>query len=291
MGLFKSRTSAQANARKMKSVINKLDRTLDRQACAVLKSLRNQTSKPATISALFPALRKISRLRGALQFFHDMSLDRPHQVHGLLHRSAQQLTKALECESASNAKTRSVLVDALHAVVHAEQTLAVDVAPSMTPGPRRVSISAELLYATFDRLFPAERMFVISGQTEFGVTHLQVPYDVTGIASAVNVQADAKLLSKALVAMAITGAHLAGWFHSHPGTGVHSTSPSEIDRRQYTDWMGMYSQALLCAIMVRDGYVRFWGKNAEQKLIDIEVIGPGVKKEDSNGLVFKLTER
>jgi len=78
------------------------------------------------------------------------------------------------------------------------------------------------------------------------------------------------------------GAHLSGYFHSHPSTGSAATGPSSIDiRTQEKLERGGYP--VIGCIFSRDGYLRFYSENRDFQL---EVSGNGGEQIEPR--VFKL---
>ncbi|MBS3788539.1 hypothetical protein KGY79_10145 [Candidatus Bipolaricaulota bacterium] len=78
------------------------------------------------------------------------------------------------------------------------------------------------------------------------------------------------------------GAHLSGYFHSHPGTGSGSTGPSSIDlKTQERLERGGYP--VIGCIFSRDGYLRFY---SESRDFQLEVSGNGGEQIERR--TFKL---
>lgn len=151
-----------------------------------------------------------------------------------------------------------------------------------------VVVPTDILYQSHQCLFPPERMLVISGRREGTQTVLSAVFDVTGEANHGHVRADPANIGRALIAMDKAGNHLAGWVHSHPGQGARATFPSETDRRQYKDWLRDFSPSLLAAIIVEDGYIRFWG-NVGNSSVALRIIGSGIERvEDDDGHTYRL---
>ncbi len=151
---------------------------------------------------------------------------------------------------------------------------------------RRMIIHSSVLVQLNQSLFPAERMIVAAGVKCGGDISVGGVYDVTGEASQAGVKADANLLGRALIAMETTETYFALWVHSHPGQGKNATRPSSIDLNQEQDWLKDYSPNLVNAIMVRDRFIRFWGKSIETNRVTIKVVGSGVQKIEPN--IYKL---
>ena len=192
-----------------------------------------------------------------------------------------------------------ILVASLEAALHRAigHVRAFEAARSGTDGcvpktrPRQVVIPTELLFLAHRSLFPAERMAIVAGRTADDQVQLTVPFDVTGRFADTNwshVRGDPELLSRALIAMELTGSHFAGWVHSHPGSGPGGTLPSNIDRRQHSDLVRHYSDRLVCVIVVADGHVRFWGDAVESGSIEVQLLGQGVVAVAEEDHVFRL---
>ncbi len=151
-----------------------------------------------------------------------------------------------------------------------------------------IEIPSDLLYQVHHALMPAERMVVVSGRKAAdGSVQLGVPFDVTGERHECHVRSDDRRMARALIAMSESGTHLAGWFHSHPGTGRGATHPSSTDLAQYRDWLTDYSPNLLGAIVVSDGTFRLFGSALRKVVIRIE--GRGVEKDEEADDVFHLS--
>ncbi len=94
--------------------------------------------------------------------------------------------------------------------------------------------------------------------------------------------ADHTDLQKTLIEMDERWGHfLYGLFHSHPGTGVSATHPSDTDLKTHERYeRGGYP--LLGAIFVKDGYCRFFSNQP----FNITIYGKGVTQHDEHD--FKL---
>jgi hypothetical protein len=102
--------------------------------------------------------------------------------------------------------------------------------------------------------------------------------------SAIGALADQGDLQKALVELDERWGHyLYGLFHSHPGTGVSATKPSDTDLKTHERYeRGSYP--LASAIFVKDGFVRFFGHHP----FTITIYGKGVEKIDEDQHVYKI---
>jgi proteasome lid subunit RPN8/RPN11 len=78
-----------------------------------------------------------------------------------------------------------------------------------------------------------------------------------------------------LLLMESFGLRCGGLFHSHPGHGIASTSPSSTDWQNPRAWERAYR--LIGAVFSHDGYVRFFGP---QERLHVEVQGKKVKQID-----------
>lgn len=93
--------------------------------------------------------------------------------------------------------------------------------------------------------------------------------------------AEAPDVGKALRILDSFGAMCLGVFHSHPGTGIASTSPSPTDLRNQQTWERAYP--IVGAIFARGGHIRFFKSSLP---LQVEVHGKRVRKIDEN--LFKL---
>lgn len=158
--------------------------------------------------------------------------------------------------------------------------------PNKTEAIQTIIVHASVLRKLHSSLFPAERMIVIAGIRKNNTINIGRIYDVTGVASSGHVRADANLLGRALIEMEESETYFAFWVHSHPGTGSGATHPSTTDVNQERDWLRDFSPELLNAIIVKDGFIRFWGKSIEEERVVVEVVGHGIKEVEAN--IYKL---
>lgn len=154
---------------------------------------------------------------------------------------------------------------------------------------RKMILSSATLFQLRQALFPAERMMVGAARRSEDGTSIKIEalFDVTGDANAVGVKADPDRLGKALIAMSETGTYFGLWVHSHPGLGAGATHPSGIDVRQHSDWLKDYSPELVSAIIVKDGYLRFWGTSVESGSIAVVVEGEGISLVSPEERVYR----
>ena len=149
-------------------------------------------------------------------------------------------------------------------------------------------VPSDMLLHASTALMPAERMGIIAGRWIGHHFLLTTLYDVTGAAHRAHVRADPDALGRALLAFERTGAELAGWIHSHPGSGPLATSPSRIDREQYEQWKRDFGSRLLGIILVRDGHVRLWGDGIETGRVRVELLGNGITPVLGHHHVYRL---
>lgn len=153
---------------------------------------------------------------------------------------------------------------------------------------RHLVIPTDLLFSLHQTLFPAERMAVGAGRlTDEGLV-LGASFDVTSteVSRTTYSRADPSKLADALLAIERSGAQLALWAHSHPGSTAVATHPSAIDRRQWAAWSEDFQQ-LLGAIMTGDGCVRFWGDPVESGALRVHLEGSGYERVEPH--VYRIT--
>lgn len=152
-----------------------------------------------------------------------------------------------------------------------------------------VLIPTDLMFTAFRHLFPAERMVVFGGHKVARGIRVTSFVDVTEpTPSVAHVRACPQKLAQALIDLERTGAHLALWLHSHPGTGVSATHPSGIDLNQERQLREHYSPCLLGAIAVADGYLRLWGQAVERNL-ELKWRGTGIQPVSGEPHAYRLT--
>lgn len=110
-----------------------------------------------------------------------------------------------------------------------------------------------------------------------GFDHLRrTPVGVTG---------DPKSTHRLLVRLEQFGHRFLAHFHSHPGRGIESTSPSGTD----TDYQGGLEKAgypTLAAIFSRDGFIRFFRLDHN---FELKIHGNGVEHVQDQGAIYRLT--
>jgi Prokaryotic homologs of the JAB domain len=155
---------------------------------------------------------------------------------------------------------------------------------------RRTTIlfPSDVLFQAYTALFPVERMGILSARSIVGRTIVGPMYDVTGVGHRAHVRAEPSKLGEALLQIDRCGAYMGAWIHSHPGSGALATSPSEIDRRQYADWVQDYGIDLVGIIVAADGFVRFWGDAVESGRVRVEIVGDGVNRLRGERHVYRM---
>lgn len=155
--------------------------------------------------------------------------------------------------------------------------------------PADVIIPTDLFLSAWRQLFPAERMLVLGGRRLKRGVRITSATDVTEAKpSRVHVWADPAKLVQSLLDLERSGAHLALWMHSHPGTGPLATHPSQTDLRQEEELRRYYSELLVCVIAVSDGYFRIWGRAVDEGLVQIRFQGAGVHPHSGEQNVYRL---
>ena len=132
-------------------------------------------------------------------------------------------------------------------------------------------------------------MLIMGGRTHRQSIKATSIMDVTETRPSISyVRADRARLATALVDLSRSGAHLAIWVHSHPGTGASATFPSAIDLRQEEDLRRHYSNRLVCLIAVRDGFVRVWGRAIDDGSAVVRWQGHGISPQPGEQNVYRL---
>jgi hypothetical protein len=224
----------------------------------------------------------------------------PRAVRGLIRRLTGSTLEQLCSEAPGHHAARQALLRHLYLLINADAQLSSGLGAEsdlhngdgMSATVRRLVIPTDLLYQARCSLFPAERMLVVAGRRDGQLTGLGAVFDVTGVANGGHVDADPERLARALIAMDCSGTHLAMWVHSHPGRGATATTPSSTDLNQHRDWIRDYSPFLVSAIVVADGWIRFWGSALREERIEFELIGRGIVKEEESpdGHLYRFTE-
>ena len=166
-----------------------------------------------------------------------------------------------------------------------------DNVPAEQPPPKTV-LPTDLLIASWRSLFPAERMMFLAGRRIGGAICATSVRDVTGSdRSRGHVTASPGILHEALMDWQAAGAHVIGWLHSHPGTGVSATYPSETDWRQDADLRSVFGDSLIGLIATHDGCLRVWGRAVTPDLDAATLFdGRGIAAAEASN-VFRLALR
>lgn len=242
--------------------------------------------EPEEARALAEAAFEASRMRSTLKRLpDDVGAD---TLRSALQQAGEQIRGGLAIIENPDRRAACQAWAELLALIHGAERRLPAGAPAPSSIAPRIDIASDILLAAHARLFPAERMLVAAGWREGKDIRFSTLFDVTGEASSGHVRADPPSLGQALILMETAGAFLAGWIHSHPGSGRGATQPSSADLNQYHDWQQHYSPHLLCAIVVRDGWIRFWGENVESGLIRAAVIGAGAQQEQDDENLYRL---
>lgn len=107
---------------------------------------------------------------------------------------------------------------------------------------------------------------------------LRLPHVERSVAGAFS---EAHHVRKGLSVMQSFGMRCGGLFHSHPGSGRNSSSPSSTDWATQRVWEQAYP--LIGGVFSRDGYVRFFASSNHWK---VEVQGKKVRRIDEQ--LYKL---
>lgn len=261
----------------------RLELDLSRFYRASIRRTRGMLAEPEQAAELTRAALVASKLRLVLQGLPaDAAED---ALRSEVTQAGEQIRRQLATLSLERCDAFRVWSELLMLIEAAERRLPASRLASAAP---HVSIASDLLLSAHARLFPAERMLVASGRREGTNILLSTLFDVTGEASSGHVRADPQALGRSLILMETAGAFLAGWIHSHPGAGPSAACPSSTDLNQYLDWQKHFSPHLLCAIIVRDGWIRFWGENVESGRVAVKVIGSGVESEQDDENLYRL---
>lgn len=150
----------------------------------------------------------------------------------------------------------------------------VESAPLRSP---TLVLPTDLLATAWRQLFPAERMMFVGGHRDGFATDATSLRDVTSDRrSLAYVKASPTLLHEALLDWEATGACVVGWIHSHPGTGLGASNPSDIDHRQDMDLRATYGPQVVGIIVTQDGWLRLWGQAITRADVTVDLLGRGV---------------
>ncbi|MBI4287613.1 MAG: hypothetical protein HY671_04180 [Chloroflexi bacterium] len=198
-------------------------------------------------------------------------------------RMAQLLQLLTSCDCRLNllyltAKARTAVQDGAGAVI-GEAAGAALLSIAADSNKDVLSIPTEILAQCHDILFPAEKMAFVAGRRlADGSIQATAVFDVTGDCGSGHVRGAPPKIHRALIAMEETGSFLAQWVHSHPGAGPGSAHPSPVDHQQHQEWLRTYPKRLVGMIMVRDGYMRFFGDAVEQDLVRVRPEGSAIEE-------------
>lgn len=277
------------------SLAKKLGKLYDQEA----KKLPHRQETFDEAQALHVALRCLKETQYTVeQFLAGHRRLGAQMAAAFLEGQREQVLKAAEKERiARHVRAGQVSIQTMNYLFLAENEIAEDFPARRSPAPdkpataqvSRVVITSDLLYQIHHSLFPAEKMLVASGRRGDGAVKIGAVFDVTGDHSMGHVKANPSRLARALISMSLSDTHFAMWLHSHPGIGKEATRPSSIDLVQHQDWLRDYSPNLISAIMVQDRWVRFWGTALDAGKAEIEIVGPGVIKEEGNA-IYRLEQ-
>lgn len=271
--------------------LKRLARRLAREYQREVTSLQYLPEAPAQVEALMAAAVKLTEVRAAVRSVLAKGEDVDSQtVHDLLRRLADEVTEELTAQPWDHHHAREGLTRTLNLLIIADAEITSIIRKTLATIARHIVIPSDLLYQAHHALFPAEQMLVAAGRRTGETTTLGAVFEVTGVNSGGHVRANPTRLGRALIAMDLSDTYLAAWLHSHPGSGPEATRPSSIDLNQHQDWIRDYSPGLLSAVVVADGWIRFWGTALETGQIEIEVVGSGVIREDGDGCLYRLAE-
>jgi len=246
---------------------------------------------PAQVEALMTAMVKLLKVQDTVQRLtaEGEGVD-PQAVRERLQQLAYEVTDELRAQPWGRHAAQEGLTRTLNLLIIADADITSVIGEEPATAARHIVIPSALLYQAHHTLFPAERMLVAAGRRAGETTTLGAVFEVTGANSGSHVRADPTRLARALIAMDLSGTYLAAWMHSHPGSGPEGTHPSSIDLNQHQDWIRDYSPGLLSAVVVADGWIRFWGTALETGQIEVEIVGPGIIKEDGDDYLYRLVE-
>lgn len=151
---------------------------------------------------------------------------------------------------------------------------------------RRYVVSSLFLHESFKKLTAdaAEQFFFVTGTEIDGSLVLdQWAEFAHQKRSMMGVTGEPKASHGLLIKLEQFGHRLLAHFHSHPGRGVESTTPSGIDKG-FQQRLESAGHVAVMVIFSRDGYVRF--VRMDQNL-DIEIHGQGVENYAPG--IYRLT--
>lgn len=154
-------------------------------------------------------------------------------------------------------------------------------------GQESYIVSSLFLYECFRELTADEReqFFFVTGSEIDGRLVLDQKIEFAHAKrNAVAVVGDTTATHRTLIKLEQFGHRLLAHFHSHPGIGISSTSPSGTDRN-FQQRLEDARYPCVAAIFSRDGYIRFFRLDRE---CNIQIHGKGVDHVREN--IFRLTD-
>ncbi len=162
----------------------------------------------------------------------------------------------------------------------------IEVENKVAANPRRYAVSSLFLYESFQKLTadPDEQFFFITGAEVEGVHVLdQWAEFAHHRRSRMGVVAHMPSTHNLLIRLEEFGHKFLAHFHSHPGEGADSTTPSGIDHN-FQSRLESAGHLALMAVFSRDGFIRFV---REDNNFELEIYGEGVERYAPN--VYRLT--
>lgn len=162
----------------------------------------------------------------------------------------------------------------------------IEVELTTSPSCPRFVVSSLFLHECFKQLTAdnKEQFIFITGPEIDGVMVLSKFYTFGHVSrTELGVVGDPKSTHRLLGRLGEFGHRLLAHFHSHPGKGPESTSPSGTDNK-YQARLEEAGCNAVAAIFSRDGYVRFF--RLDQKF-ELQIHGAGV--EHVSGTIYRLT--
>jgi hypothetical protein len=154
-------------------------------------------------------------------------------------------------------------------------------------GPRKYAVSSLFLHESFKKLTADanEQFFFVTG-TEINQTMVLDQWIdlIHERRSMVGVSTDPKVSHRLLIKLEQFGHKLLAHFHSHPGTGSESTTPSGTDVGFQQRLEGAGHVALM-VIFSRDGFVRFLRLDDN---VEVKIYGEGVEPHGRN--IYRLSK-
>ncbi len=188
-----------------------------------------------------------------------------------------------DIEHADNIYTR--LCDFSHTqLVLSEISNEITLSPDEVP---EFKVGSETLYKAFNKLnaIKTESILYAVGNNygnSYSIERLiDLELDQSELGYA---KANDKFSSKALIDLEEYGTLLTCYFHAHPGRGINSNNPSDIDY-SYQRRLESGNYNTIGAIFSRDAFLRFFSDKLQYK---ISISGKGVENVSKD--VYKLTK-